>query len=133
MRTLLALLGVLVISGCAGQTVSAPQVQISHSGDTPYATLSGLQRGHSVQVPLTLNNPHREAIHIVEITMRVTDVDPRRCPDRSLELSKYPKPIIGPQASGIVLLTVSLTVDAPELCDGATWKVAFESRAEVTS
>lgn len=129
---LLALAG-SALAGCAGQTVATPQVQVTQSGDMPYAHISGILRGRSVQVPLTLNNPQREAIHIVAITMRVVEVDEATCPDRSLSVRTYPKPIIGPQASGVVLVTLALDAEAPKACDGTSWKVAFESRAEVTS
>jgi hypothetical protein len=122
-----------VLTGCAGQTVAAPQVQTSQSGWTPFATIAHLSRGHSVQVPLTLNNPHRDAIHIVEVTMQVIEVDHVRCPESALTISRYPRPIIGPESSGVILLTIAVVADAPRACDDATWRVEFDSRAEVTS
>lgn len=123
----------LLLSACAGQTVPTPQIQTTNSGATPFATIAHVQRGQTVQVPLTLNNPHREAIHIVEVTMQVVEVDPARCPDSALSVKRYPKPIIGPEASGIILLTIGVSADAPRACDEATWRVQFDSRAEVTS
>lgn len=133
MRWLPALAASLLLAGCAGQTVAAPQVRTSSSNQTPVATIAGLQRGHSVQVPLTLNNPHRESIHVVEVSMQVRDVSKGRCPEEALVLAKYPRPIIGPQASGVILLTIALAASAPEVCDGSTWEVEFASRAQVAS
>lgn len=133
MRWLVALIASLSIAGCAGHTLAAPQVQAGTSADRPFATLSGIQRGQSVQVPLTLNNPHRQAIRIVEVTMRVADVNVGRCPDNALALRTYPKPIIGPEATGVILLTVQMSAQAPEVCDNTRWKVEFASRAETAS
>lgn len=131
-RSAAAILAV-ILAGCSGQTIAEPQVEISRSGDMPLARIGGLQRGHSVQVPLTLNNPHRETIRIVEISMRVTEVSRARCPKSALRIGKFPTPIIGPQSEGVVLVTLSLDATSPRACDNSDWEVAFESRAEVTS
>lgn len=133
MRWLPVLAASLLVAGCAGQTVAAPQVRTSSSNQTPLATISGLLRGHSVQVPLTINNPQGESIRVVEISMRARQVSKARCPLDALVLANYPRPIIGAQASGVILLTLELPASAPRVCDGSTWDVEFASRAEIGS
>jgi hypothetical protein len=129
----MSLLVITTLVGCGGQTLAEPQVRTSISGDAPYATIAGLQRGQTTQVPLTLNNPHQEAIEVFEITIRVDSVSEARCPESALTLKSFPKPIIGPQSSGIVLLTLGLNDDSPKVCDSATWRVEFSSEARVAS
>lgn len=132
MRLFLALAILAALSGCAGETTSGPTLASSGDGTAPVAAIKGMKRGTSIQVPVTLNNPRRETIRIQEISMTVVDVDTSGCPHTALSVLTYPKPIIGPEASGVVLVTVGLDSKAPEECDGTAWRMRFLSRAEVS-
>lgn len=119
----------LLLVGCAGQTIATRPVNMDNSGPKPVASIAGLGRGQSVQVPLTINNPNQDPIRVHDVVMRVVSVSKMRCPTEALQLRTFPQAIVAAQSAGVVLLTVAVESDAPAVCDTARWVVEFASQA----
>lgn len=126
-------LGLLILlSGCAGQTVSGPVTASTVNGE-PQAVIEGVDRGSSVLVQVRLNNGSTEPIQISELAMTVMSVKPSSCPSSALRLVSYPKPIVAPSSTGMVLVRLGVAADSPRSCSQARWLVNFASQATVAS
>jgi hypothetical protein len=88
----------------------------------------GLLPGIPGRLNVTVRNPYRVAIRVTAIRVSARNVG--SCPGESLEPAPLRRPVVVPaRATRRVVLPISLAADAPNACQGASFRLVFSGRA----
>jgi len=89
--------------------------------------IDGLYPGANVPLNVRVTNPHRNPLRVRSVDVEVRDSDRAGCgrewvrPGRDATIST----LVPPRSTASVSFPVSMLDDAPEICQGATWVLAF--------
>jgi len=92
----------------------------------------GLYPGATVQLPLRIENPNQEDLLVTAITVSVTETSASTCDVSNLQASDYSGPGFMIRANDGASLSLSLTMtrEAPDPCQGVTFTLSYAGEAE---
>jgi hypothetical protein len=92
----------------------------------------GLYPGATVQLPLRIENPNQEDLLVTAITVSVTETSASTCDVSNLQASDYSGPgfIIRANDGASLSLSLTMTREAPDPCQGVIFTLAYAGEAE---
>jgi hypothetical protein len=92
-------------------------------------SIQGLAPGVRSQLAITISNPFPFPIRVVQLTVVVGNAD-GPCMGKDLEIQPFHGPLqIGAGATATTSLGVTLSNRSPDVCQAATWPLAYRGQA----
>ncbi len=114
----------------AGLRLIAASLPVGQDPTFPISgSIQGLAPGVRSQLAVTISNPFRFPIRVVQLIVVVGNAG-RPCEGTDLEIEPFHGPLqIPARATGTTRLGVILSNSSPDVCQGATWPLSYHGQA----